>query len=491
MPGVLTCILVSRNGQEAFIEDSVAPIHNREGKIVGSVIVFRDVTAGRAIAAKMVHISQHDPLTGLPNRLLLKDRIDQAIALAKRHKRQVAVLFLDLDGFKHINDSLGHLIGDKLLQSLAIRLRECIRTPDTVCRQGGDEFILLLQDLQQTDDAAETAKRVLQAIAAPHSIDDRELHITASMGISLYPNDGSDSETLIRNADTAMYQAKANGCQCYRLFEPSMNVKAVERQSIEENLRRALDRREFLLYYQPKVDLKTGLIVGAEALIRWKGFGCGSIPPSKFIPIAEETGLILPIGAWVLSEACAQAKAWVDAGLPPITMAVNVSAIQFGSEGFLEDLSAILLRSGLDPRSLELEVTETVLMKHAKVAAIILQTLRDKGIQISVDDFGTGYSSLSYLKEFPLDILKIDASFVRQVGNDPDDSAIVTAIIGMGQNLNLRVIAEGVETPDALRFLKENDCDEAQGNYFSKPLSAVQFAKLLKTYAPYVFQNQE
>jgi diguanylate cyclase (GGDEF)-like protein/PAS domain S-box-containing protein len=475
----VNCVLVGRDGNEVFIEDSAAPIHNREGETTGSVIVFRDVSHARALAEQVVHASQHDSLTGLPNRLLLNDRLTQAISLADRHKSRLAVLFMDIDGFKHINDSLGHLTGDKLLQSISKRLRGCIRTPDTVSRQGGDEFIVLLQDVQNPIDIASTVKRVLTAIAETHTVDIHKLHVTASMGVSQYPGDGKDAETLIKNADTAMYQAKGSGRQCFRYFKSAMNAQAVERHSIEEDLRRALQRKEFALHYQPKIDLKSGAIVGAEALIRWNHPTSGLLCPARFIPVAEDSGLIVPIGAWVLFEACKQAKAWLDAGLQAISMAVNVSSVQIGEETFLAELLAIVEESNLDPRSLELEVTESVLMKHAKLAASVLQTLRDRGIQIAIDDFGTGYSSLSYLKEFPLDALKIDQSFIRQLDKDPNGSTLVTAIVAMGRSLNLRVVAEGVETAESLEFLKAQNCDEAQGYYFSRPVPAEAFAKLL------------
>jgi len=389
------------------------------------------------------------------------------------------VLFLDLDGFKHINDSLGHSAGDKLLQSVAGRLSDCVRAPDTVSRQGGDEFVVLLPEVKLAEDIAIAARRMLRAVEKAHFIDDRELHVTVSIGVSLYPDDGLDAETLIKNADTAMYQAKEDAGQSCRFFRPEMNVRAVERQSIEEDLRRALQQKEFTLNFQPKVNLSTGAIIGAEALIRWTSPTRGQVPPLDFIPIAEDSGLILPIGAWVLQEACAQARAWVDAALPKTTMAVNVSAAQFRNENFLEDLFATLSETGMDPECLELEVTESILMRHAEVAASILQTLRRRGIRVSVDDFGTGYSSLSYLQKFPLDALKIDQSFVREISTRPDETTIVRAIISMGRSLNLRIIAEGVETASDLAFLKAQGCDEGQGYYFSRPVPAEQFAKLL------------
>jgi diguanylate cyclase (GGDEF)-like protein len=394
------------------------------------------------------------------------------------------VLFLDLDGFKHINDSLGHPIGDKLLQSIAKRLVDCVRGSDTVCRQGGDEFVVLLSEVEHSADAAITPKKMLRALAMPHCINQHELHATTSIGVSVYPDDGVDAETLIKNADTAMYQAKENGHQSYRFLTSAMNVRAVERQSIEESLRRALERQEFKVHYQPKVDLRTGEITGAEALIRWTHPLRGAVSPAEFIPIAEDCGLILSIGNWVLREACQQARVWLDAGLALTTMAVNISAMEFRDEHFLEGMFAILKDTGLDPKSLELELTESVLMKRAESSQAILKTLRARGVQVAVDDCGTGYSSLSYLRKFPIDTLKIDQSFVRQVTTDPDETTIVTAVISMGRSLKLRVVAEGVETQAELAFLQAHKCDEAQGYYFGRPMAPEQFAKLLKTGIP-------
>ena len=485
----LNCVMISRDGFEIPIEDSASPIHNREGRATGAVIVFRDVSAAQAMALQMAHSAQHDFLTGLPNRMLLNDRVTQAIALAQRHMKKVAVLFLDLDGFKHINDSLGHPIGDKLLQSVAKRLVDCGRSSDTVSRQGGDEFVVLLSEVEQSDDAAITARRMLQAVAEPHSIGQHDLHVTTSIGVSIFPDDGLDAETLIKTADTAMYQAKENGHQSYQFFKPAMNVRAVERQSIEESLRRALERREFALHYQPIIDLKTGEITRAEALIRWTHPTRGPVPPSQFIPVAEDCGLILPIGNWVLREACKQAQTWINAGLPLVTMAVNISAMEFRDEHFLAGVFAILDETGLDPRFLELELTESVLMKRAESTESILKTLRAKGVQVAVDDFGTGYSSLSYLRKFPIDALKIDQSFVRQITTAPDETTIVTAIISMGRSLKLRVVAEGVETQEELAFLQAHQCDEAQGYFFSRPLLPGLFAKLLKTGIPQTVLN--
>jgi diguanylate cyclase (GGDEF)-like protein/PAS domain S-box-containing protein len=474
-------ILIRSDGVESSIEDSAAPIHDRLGRVIGAVIVFHDVSASKAMTIKMSKLAQHDGLTGLPNRGHLNQHIAQGIAAACRHTSKFAVLFLDLDHFKHINDSLGHPIGDKLLQSIAKRLVDSVRSSDTVSRQGGDEFVVLLPEMDHSDDAAHTAKRMLAAVAETISIDGHELHITASIGVSVYPDDGPDAETLIKNADTAMYQAKENGRQCFKFFKPAMNVQAVERQSIEESLRRALERQEFVLHYQPKVNLKTGEITGAEALIRWAHPTRGLVYPGQFIPVAEDCGLIVPIGQWALREACRQARSWVDAGLPLPSMAVNISSLEFRDEKFLERVFTTLDETGLDPSSLEVELTESVLMRRAETAALVLHELRAKGVQVAVDDFGTGYSSLSYLRKFPIDALKIDQSFVRQVTSAPDDTSIVTAVISMGRSLKLRVVAEGVETQKEMAFLQEHQCDEAQGYYFSRPVAPEQFAKLLET----------
>jgi diguanylate cyclase (GGDEF)-like protein/PAS domain S-box-containing protein len=479
-----SCILIRRDGLEIPIEDSIAPIHDRQGNAIGAVIVFRDVSVAQAMARQITHSAEHDFLTGLPNRMLLNDRIGQAVASAKRRKKQVAVLFLDLDGFKHINDSLGHPVGDKLLQSIAKRLTATVRGADTVSRQGGDEFVVLLADLSHSDDAVIMAARMLRTVAEPHCVDPHDLHVTTSIGVSVYPDDGLDAETLIKNADTAMYQAKENGRQSYQFFKPAMNARAVERQSIEESLRRALDRQEFAIHYQPKICMRTGVITGAEALIRWTHPVRGAISPAQFIPVAEDCGLIVPIGRWVLRQACEQAREWLKAGLPETTMAVNVSAMEFQDEAFLEHLTLILEESGLDPRALELELTESALMKRVEATAAILRTLKESGVQVAVDDFGTGYSSLSYLRKFPIDSLKIDQSFVRQIGSGADDAAIVTAVISMARSLKLRVVAEGVETVKELEFLKTHECDEAQGYFFGRPMPAPQFAALLRTGLP-------
>jgi diguanylate cyclase (GGDEF)-like protein/PAS domain S-box-containing protein len=477
-------LLLRRDGAKIPVENCISPIRNREGLNAGTVITLRDVSEVQDMSRQMIHSAQHDPLTGLPNRILLNDRINQAIAHAARQGQQIAVLFLDLDHFKHINDSLGHAIGDKLLQSIAGRLELCIRGSDTVSRQGGDEFVVLVTEMKEPKAALISANRLLAAVAAPHGIHGHDLHITASIGVSIYPDDGLDAETLIKNADTAMYQAKKNGPQSHQFFQQSMSVRAVERQSIEESLRRAMERDEFTLHYQPKINLATGAITGVEALIRWTHPERGMIPPGLFIPVAEDTGLILPIGGWVLRQACAQAKAWRNAGLPDVTMAVNVSAMEFKDAKFIENLFNILNETATDPAVLRLELTESVLMKDAEAAITVLRSLRKRGIEVAIDDFGTGYSSLSYLQRFPIDELKIDQSFVRQIGSADGDTAIVTAVISMARSLHLRVVAEGVETPEELAFLREQQCDEVQGYYFSKPLPAPLLAGLLRNGVP-------
>ncbi len=472
-------VLVRRDGSVVPIEDSAAPIRDADGHISGAVMVFHDTTVAQAMTMKMAHLAQHDFLTGLPNRLLLNDRIAQAIVLAERRNTQVAVLFLDLDNFKHINDSLGHVIGDALLQSVAHRLSDCVRSSDTVSRQGGDEFVVLVTEDKFAENAALTADKILSALAAPHTIEEHELHVTTSIGISVYPADGENAETLIKNADTAMYQAKAKGRNNYQFFKSDMNVRAVERQVIESHLRHALARQEFALHYQAKVNLDSGMITGAEALLRWMHPDWGMVLPDRFVPIAEDCGLIVPIGRWVLREACMQAKRWESTMLKPISIAVNISALEFRRKDFVDGVRAILNETGLAPACLQLEITESVLMRDAETSTAILQQLKTMGVQLAVDDFGTGYSSLSYLKQFPIDVLKIDQSFVHAVGAMQGDGIIVSAVIAMGNSLKQQVVAEGVEEAVQLAFLKQQNCEEGQGYYFARPLDADQFAALL------------
>ena len=475
----LNCILIRRDGSELAIEDSAAPIHDRGGFAIGAVIVFHDVSAARAMSMQMSYCAHHDFLTNLPNRLLLNDRINQSIALARRQNRSIAVLFVDLDSFKCVNDSLGHDGGDQLLQSVSKRLVSAVRSSDTVSRQGGDEFVILLSEISKPEDAAKSANKILRLLSEPCVIGGKDLHANGSIGISIYPEDGEDAATLIKNADTAMYHAKENGRNNFQFFEHEMNHKFVNRQSLEGDLRRALEREELLLHYQPKVNLRTGEITGAEALIRLQHPQRGLIPPSHFVTIAEECGLIAQIDDWVLHAACAQAREWQDAGLPFKRISVNVSARDFRSKNFVAGVRTALRKTGLQARYLDLELTENVLMEDAKVAVCILRELKTMGLHLAVDDFGTGYSSLSYLQEFPIDILKIDRSFVQRITDNPDDSTIVRAIIDMGKNLKLRVIAEGIETQQQLRFLQSEHCAEGQGYLFSRPVTASQFANLL------------
>jgi diguanylate cyclase (GGDEF)-like protein/PAS domain S-box-containing protein len=474
-------ILIRRDGKEATIEDSASPIHDWDGKLAGAVIVFHDITAAKDMGLKMAYLAQHDFLTNLPNRVLLNDRITQAIALAKRRSTRLAVLFLDLDNFKYINDSLGHAIGDELLKSVARALCACVRSSDTVSRQGGDEFVILVTEDKYAENAALPANKILAALAMSHSIAEHELHVTTSIGISVYPEDGHDTETLIKNADTAMYHAKEKGRNNYQFFRSDMNVRAVERQVIETNLRHALERQEFVLHYQPKVNLDTGAITGAEALLRWMHPDWGVVMPDRFVPIAEDCGLIVPIGSWVLREACAQAKSWEEAGLKPTSVAVNISAVEFRHKDFVKGVRAILNETELEPCHLQLEITESVLMRDAESSTTILQQLKNMGVQLAVDDFGTGYSSLSYLNQFPIDVLKIDRSFVNDIGSINGNGVIASAIIAMGASLKQQVVAEGVEELIQLAFLKERHCKEGQGYFFSQPLIAEQFAELLTT----------
>jgi diguanylate cyclase (GGDEF)-like protein len=429
---------------------------------------------------EMSHMAAHDYLTGLPNRSLLNDRLHQAINFAQRNHRRVALLFLDLDHFKHINDSLGHSIGDQLLQAVAKRLQAFVRNSDTVSRQGGDEFVLLLAEVEHTEDAALFAEKLIHTLTDPYNINGHLLHITMSIGISIFPDDAANAETALRNADTAMYHAKESGRNNYQVFTQQMNDRAVERQSLEANLHRALEQQEFILYYQPKVDLESDQITGAEALIRWNHPMRGLILPEQFITIAEDCGLIVPIGQWVLREACTQAKAWLDSGLKLTQISVNISALEFRHKGFLPNLRNILAETGLAPNLLQLELTESVLMRDAEPSTIVLEALKGMGLKIAIDDFGTGYSSLSYLRRFPIDTLKIDQSFVQDISDESSEAVIVSAVIAMGKSLRQRLVAEGVETPEQLAFLQSYGCGEAQGFFFSRPVSAADFTRLLE-----------
>jgi diguanylate cyclase (GGDEF)-like protein/PAS domain S-box-containing protein len=472
-------VLIRRDGVESAIEDSTAPIHDRRGCVTGGVMVFHDVTQARAMAQKMSHLAQYDYLTDLPNRLLLNDRLSHAICAAHRLQQHLAVLFVDVDRFKHVNDSLGHPIGDKLILSIAQRLVASVRSSDTISRQGGDEFVVLLSSVAHEADAALSAQKILTVAGMPHRIEGHDLEVTLSVGISLYPDDGTDAETLVKNADTAMLNAKDNGRNNYQFFRPAMNEHALERQSIEGSLRHALDRGEFVLHYQPKLDLVTESLTGAEALIRWRQPERGIVLPQDFIPIAEQCGYIVPIGRWVLREACRQRRSWLDANLAAIPIAINISAVELRSSNFVDHVRAILQETGLEPHYLEFELTETAFLQDPQSTIAVLRALKNMGIQLTLDDFGTGYSSLSYLKRFPINALKIDKSFVQGLCTDSDDSKLVSAVINLGRSFHLQVIAEGVETREQFLALQAQNCAEGQGYYFQKPIVADEFAKLL------------
>ncbi|HYN54886.1 MAG TPA: EAL domain-containing protein [Methylotenera sp.] len=448
-----------------------------ERLVVSSIHAQQMTEAAELATAQISHMAEHDILTGLPNRALMTDRLMQSITLAERHGKQVALMFIDIDHFKHINDSLGHEVGDKLLLSIAKRLQTGVRLSDTVSRHGGDEFVVLLSEVSDKQDAIQIAEKLLNVMVEPHQISGNLLRVTMSIGISIYPHDGKDAQTMIRNADTAMYQAKKSGRNNYQLFASYMNVRAVARQSIEQALHRALEQDAFVLHYQPKVNLKTGHITGAEALIRWQRSEHQLVYPIDFIDIAEDCGLILPIGRWVLHEACQQAQYWLQCGLNLNQIAINVSSKQLHNKDFVPSVRAILQQTGLNPKYLEIELTESGLMQDTETTEL-LHAIKALGVQIAVDDFGTGYSCLSYLRHFPIDTLKIDKSFVQDI-QDGTGEAIVSAIIAMGLSLKHRIVAEGIETQEQMDFLKTLNCAEGQGHFFSQALSAEDFAKLL------------
>jgi diguanylate cyclase (GGDEF)-like protein/PAS domain S-box-containing protein len=445
----------------------------------GVVIVVRDVTERTYAEEQIKHLAYHDALTGLPNRLLFKDRLTVALSHAQREHTRLAVLFLDLDRFKVINDSLGHNIGDQLLQAVAARVQACVRDSDTVARLGGDEFTIMIPGLVRSEDAAPVAQKILEAVRYPFHLEGREFYITTSIGISLYPEDGMDAETLIKNADTAMYQAKEQGRDNYQLFNAYINARALQRIALEHGLRRALLNEEMRVHYQPIFDFRAGRIVGMEALLRWTHPEMGAIPPSVFIPLAESTGLMMPIGQWVLRTACMQAKSWHDAGHKNLSLAVNLSVTQLQQPDLVARVREVLEETGLPPRLLELEITESSAMQSPEASVRTLYDLKKLGIRISLDDFGTGHSSLSYLKRFPIDTLKIDQSFVRDINSDPDTAAIVTAIIAMAHSLRLKVIAEGVEFSEQANFLKHYSCDQMQGYLIKAPVGAEEFFELI------------
>ena len=446
----------------------------------GLVVVVRDITERTYAEEQIKHLAYHDALTGLPNRLLFKDRLTVAISHAQREKTKLAVLFLDLDRFKVINDSLGHNIGDHLLQSVAARIQSCLRDSDTVARLGGDEFTLLLPNLAVAEDAAVVAQKILDAIRYPFHVEARELFVSTSIGISLYPDDGGDAEALIKNADTAMYQAKEQGRDNYQLFNAFINAKALQRIALEHGLRKALPNQELSVYYQPIFDFRLNKITGMEALLRWNHPTMGMIPPAVFIPLAEAIGMMVPLGTWAMRTACAQAKEWHDAGFRNLSLAVNLAVCQLTQPDLLERVREILEETGLPSRLLELEITESTAMQNPEGSIKTLYDLKKLGLRISLDDFGTGHSSLSYLKRFPIDTLKVDQSFVRDINNDPDTAAIVTAITAMAHSLRLKVIAEGVEFSEQASFLKRNGCDQMQGYLIKPPVPGDQFFALVK-----------
>lgn len=470
-----------RRDGETYLEWlSITAVRNSAGDLTHYVGIFTDITERKESAERIDFLANHDFVTGLPNRSLMNDLVRQAVASSRRRNTMVALLFLDLDRFKTINDSLGHPIGDVLLQRVGSRLSESMREGDTVARLGGDEFLIMLPEITRSQDAAVVAEKILHATQKPISVDGHELTVTCSIGISVCPHDGSDVATLIKNADAAMYHAKERGRNNFQFFTPDMNSRAFEALSMEMSLRGALQRNEFTLHYQPQVQTTTGRVIGAEALIRWKHRDLGFVSPAKFIPIAEEHGLIHSIGEWVLRTACLQVREWLDSGLPAVPVAVNVSSVQFRQPGLADRVAAILLETGLAPQYLELELTESVIMREAEHAIDVLLQLHDMGVSLSIDDFGTGYSSLSYLRRFPIHKLKIDQSFVRDITTNPDAAAIATAIIGMGKTLKLRVIAEGVETAEQKAFLAAQHCDELQGYHIGRPTEAEQFSALLR-----------
>ncbi|PBJ25390.1 Phytochrome-like protein cph2 [Pseudomonas sp. ACN8] len=428
---------------------------------------------------KVSHLLQYDALTGLPNSTLLGDRLSQSLATCRRHDKHLVVMFLGLDRFKRINNALGHPAGDEMLKRVGQQLLKYVRESDSVFRYGADEFVVILSDINHPQQTRGIAEKLLSAVRSPQSIAGQEISITASLGISVYPDDGFEAIDLIKKAESAMRHIKESGPNDIGFFIEAMNQRAREQQSIESGIRQALQRHEFVLHYQPKIELSSGRVVGAEALVRWQKPGHGLVYPSEFIPVAEDSGLIVPLSKWVLAEACRQTRLWQAAGLPAIRMSVNTSAIDFRQRDFVEGIEQILEQTGMPPCLLELEITEGVLMQNVETTMTALNRLKTLGVRLAIDDFGTGYSSLSYLRRFPIDVLKIDQSFIRGLSNDTNDAALVSAIISLGRSLDLNVIAEGVETEEQLAFLKAHQCEEGQGYYFSKALPADAFARLL------------
>jgi diguanylate cyclase (GGDEF)-like protein/PAS domain S-box-containing protein len=473
-------VLVARDGQRYLIDEIATPLRDRYDKVIGAVAIYRDVTKTRTLTAQLFQQANYDSLTQLPNRNLLKDRLTHAIAHAQRTHQQIAVLFLDLDRFKTVNDSLGHTAGDVLLKTVAMRLQACLRGVDTVARLGGDEFVIMLENLPHEKLAVTVARKILKALKTPFLLEGHEFVITASIGITLFPRDGEDVDTLLKHADTAMYWAKEEGRNDTKFFAQEVNQRALENLVMEQNLRHALERNELELHYQPQMDLTSGRIVGVEALLRWHHPQQGLMQPRAFIPFAEEMGLIIPIGEWVIRTACVQTKAWLNEGLPVLRVAVNLSPRQFMHQGMVDMIAQALEESSLESQYLELEITENLLMKNIERAITVMQALQSMGICLAIDDFGTGYSSLNYLKHFPVARLKIDQSFVRNITTDSNDAAIVLAVIAMAHSMQLQVVAEGVETEAQMIFLKAQHCDQIQGFYFSRPIPAAEMTALLQ-----------
>lgn len=458
-------------------------VHDGDGQIIHYEGTVEDITDRKVAEERVAFLAYYDALTGLPNRTLLHDRLVKALAGARRRQESVALLFLDLDRFKIINDSLGHSIGDLLLQEVAERLKSAARAQDTVARIGGDEFLIALTAIKDVSDAAVAAERIMDSMSAEFVVHGHSFSVTCSIGLSIFPDHGVDSETLIKNADAAMYCAKDSGRNSFRFFTSDMNAQVMERLTMENSLRMALEKKELFLMYQPQMDIRSGQVIGLEALLRWRHPELGMVPPDKFIRVAENSGLILSIGEWVLRTACSQARKWQEESLPALPVAVNVSAVQFRQEGFLELIKKILSETGLDAKHLELELTESLLLSNADLTFTLLQKLKSMGLKLAIDDFGTGYSSLSYLRQFPVSKLKIDRSFVRDIAMNTDDAAITKAIISMAKGLNLKVIAEGVENEGQMSFLREHGCDEIQGYYFSRPVLAEDVPAILRDYS--------
>ncbi|MFC0252514.1 bifunctional diguanylate cyclase/phosphodiesterase [Massilia consociata] len=475
--------VVDEHGDTRWFCVNGQPVFNDEGALLGYRGTGSDITERKLTEQRVHHVAQHDVLTGLPNRSLLQDRLGQAIAYANRSGHAMWVMLIDLDRFKFVNDSMGHKAGDVLLMTVAARLTSSLRDTDTVARLSGDEFVVILSEHSDAPLAPEIVQRVMDSVAQPVMLGTKEFFVTCSIGVAVYPSQGTPADSLIEHADIAMYRAKKLGRNNFQFYTPAMNEESMERVRIEGALRNALERNEFVLHYQPQVDLKSGRIVGMEALIRWKHPELGMVPPGRFIGIAEETGLIVQIGAWVMRTACAQNKAWQDAGLGKLRVAVNLSARQFGAADLIASLESVLQDTALDPACLEIELTESLFMSDIAPAVEILHRMKSLGVNLSIDDFGTGYSSLSYLSRFPIDVLKIDRSFVADITHDANDAAIVTSIIALAHNLKLAVIAEGVETAEQLDYLRSRGCDEMQGYFFSKPLPAAEFEALLRQHS--------